>query len=166
MLNVGDTAPDFSLPDQHGAERRLSDFRGKKVVLYFYPKDNTSGCTTEAVGFRDIADKFADNNAVVIGVSKDSVKSHYNFAEKYGLPFILLADEERKVIDLYGVFKEKKMYGKTVMGVKRTTFASSSPSPPRAPSSWSSSPPSAASRASASSTPPVKAPPSVSAPFS
>lgn len=122
MLNVGDTAPDFSLPDQHGAERRLSDFRGKKVVLYFYPKDNTSGCTTEAVGFRDRADKFADNNAVVIGVSKDSVKSHYNFAEKYGLPFILLADEERKVIDLYGVFKEKKMYGKTVMGVKRTTF--------------------------------------------
>lgn len=122
MLNAGDTAPDFSLPDQHGAERRLSDFRGKKVVLYFYPKDNTSGCTTEAVGFRDIADKFADNNAMVIGVSKDSVKSHYNFAEKYGLPFILLADEERKVIDLYGVFKEKKMYGKTVMGVKRTTF--------------------------------------------
>ena len=122
MLNVGDTAPDFSLPDQHGAERRLSDFRGKKVVLYFYPKDNTSGCTTEAVGFRDIAEKFADNNAVVIGVSKDSVRSHRNFADKYSLPFILLADEERKVIDLYGVFKEKKMYGKTVMGVKRTTF--------------------------------------------
>ena len=122
MLNVGDTAPDFSLPDQDGKERRLSDFRGKKTVLYFYPKDNTSGCTTEAVGFRDIAEKFADNNAVVIGVSKDSVRSHRNFADKYSLPFILLADEERKVIDLYGVFKEKKMYGKTVMGVKRTTF--------------------------------------------
>lgn len=122
MLNVGDTAPDFSLPDQHGAERRLSDFRGKKVVLYFYPKDNTSGCTTEAVGFRDIADKFADNNAVVIGVSKDSVNSHRKFADKYSLPFILLADENKKAIDLYGVFKEKKMYGKTVMGVKRTTF--------------------------------------------
>lgn len=122
MLNVGDTAPDFSLPDQDGKERRLSDFRGKKVVLYFYPKDNTSGCTTEAVGFRDIAEKFADNNAVVIGVSKDSVRSHRNFADKYSLPFILLADEERKVIDLYGVFKEKKMYGKTVTGVKRTTF--------------------------------------------
>ena len=122
MLNVGDIAPDFSLPDQDGAERRLSDFRGKKVVLYFYPKDNTSGCTTEAVGFRDIAEKFTDNNAVVIGVSKDSVRSHRNFADKYSLPFILLADEERKVIDLYGVFKEKKMYGKTVMGVKRTTF--------------------------------------------
>ena len=122
MLNVGDIAPDFSLPDQDGKERRLSDFRGKKVVLYFYPKDNTSGCTTEAVGFRDIAEKFTDNNAVVIGVSKDSVRSHRNFADKYSLPFILLADEERKVIDLYGVFKEKKMYGKTVMGVKRTTF--------------------------------------------
>ena len=122
MLNVGDIAPDFSLPDQDGKERRLSDFRGKKVVLYFYPKDNTSGCTTEAVGFRDIAEKFADNNAVVIGVSKDSVRSHRNFADKYSLPFILLADEERKVIDLYGVFKEKKMYGKTVTGVKRTTF--------------------------------------------
>ena len=122
MLNVGDTAPDFSLPDQDGKERRLSDFRGKKVVLYFYPKDNTSGCTTEAVGFRDIAEKFTDNNAVVIGVSKDSVRSHRNFADKYSLPFILLADEERKVIDLYGVFKEKKMYGKTVTGVKRTTF--------------------------------------------
>ena len=122
MLNVGDTAPDFSLPDQHGAERRLSDFRGKKVVLYFYPKDNTSGCTTEAVGFRDIAEKFADNNAVVIGVSKDSVNSHRKFADKYSLPFILLADENKKAIDLYGVFKEKKMYGKTVMGVKRTTF--------------------------------------------
>ena len=122
MLNVGDTAPDFSLPDQDGKERRLSDFRGKKVVLYFYPKDNTSGCTTEAVGFRDIAEKFADNNAVVIGVSKDSVRSHRNFADKYSLPFILLADEDKKAIDLYGVFKEKKMYGKTVMGVKRTTF--------------------------------------------
>lgn len=122
MLNVGDTAPDFSLPDQHGAERRLSDFRGKKVVLYFYPKDNTSGCTTEAVGFRDIAEKLADNNAVVIGVSKDSVNSHRKFADKYSLPFILLADENKKAIDLYGVFKEKKMYGKTVMGVKRTTF--------------------------------------------
>ena len=122
MLNVGDIAPDFSLPDQDGKERRLSDFRGKKVVLYFYPKDNTSGCTTEAVGFRDIAEKFTDNNAVVIGVSKDSVRSHRNFADKYSLPFILLADEERKAIDLYGVFKEKKMYGKTVTGVKRTTF--------------------------------------------
>ena len=122
MLNVGDTAPDFSLPDQHGKERRLSDFRGKKVVLYFYPKDNTSGCTTEAVGFRDIAEKFADNNAVVIGVSKDSVNSHRKFADKYSLPFILLADEDKKAIDLYGVFKEKKMYGKTVTGVKRTTF--------------------------------------------
>ena len=122
MLNVGDTAPDFSLPDQDGKECRLSDFRGKKVVLYFYPKDNTSGCTTEAVGFRDIAEKFADNNAVVIGVSKDSVNSHRKFADKYSLPFILLADEDKKAIDLYGVFKEKKMYGKTVMGVKRTTF--------------------------------------------
>ena len=122
MLNVGDTAPDFSLPDQDGKERRLSDFRGKKVVLYFYPKDNTSGCTTEAVGFRDIAEKLADNNAVVIGVSKDSVNSHRKFADKYSLPFILLADENKKAIDLYGVFKEKKMYGKTVMGVKRTTF--------------------------------------------
>ena len=122
MLNVGDTAPDFSLPDQDGKERRLSDFRGKKVVLYFYPKDNTSGCTTEAVGFRDIAEKFADNNAVVIGVSKDSVNSHRKFADKYSLPFILFADENKKAIDLYGVFKEKKMYGKTVMGVKRTTF--------------------------------------------
>lgn len=122
MLNVGDTAPDFALPDQNGKERRLSDFRGKKVVMYFYPKDNTSGCTTEAIGFRDFADKLVDNNAVVIGISKDSVRSHYNFAAKYGLPFILLADEDKKAIDLYGVFKEKKMYGKTVMGVKRTTF--------------------------------------------
>ena len=122
MLKVGDVAPEFTLPDKNGKEHKLSDFRGKKVVLYFYPKDNTSGCTAEAVGFRDFYRQITDKNAVILGVSKDSVKSHYNFSEKYGLPFILLSDVDKTVIELYGVIKEKKMYGKVVNGVSRTTF--------------------------------------------
>ena len=122
MLKAGDVAPDFSLPDQYGNKRSLSEFRGKKVVLYFYPKDNTSGCTSEAEGFRDVFKEISDKNAVVIGVSKDSVSSHFRFAEKYSLPFILLSDEDKSVISAYGVLKEKKLYGKSVVGVNRTTF--------------------------------------------
>ena len=106
MLKAGDVAPDFSLPDQYGNKRSLSEFRGKKVVLYFYPKDNTSGCTAEAEGFRDVFKEISDKNAVVIGVSKDSVSSHFRFAEKYSLPFILLSDEDKS----------------SVVGVNRTTF--------------------------------------------
>lgn len=122
MLKAGDVAPDFSLPDQYGNKRSLSEFRGKKVVLYFYPKDNTSGCTAEAEGFRDVFKEISDKNAVVIGVSKDSVSSHFRFAEKYSLPFILLSDEGKSVISAYGALKEKKLYGKSVVGVNRTTF--------------------------------------------
>lgn len=121
-MKAGDVAPDFVLPDQYGNARRLSEFRGKKVVLYFYPKDNTSGCTAEAEGFRDAYEKIAARNAVIVGVSKDSVSSHLKFAEKYSLPFILLSDEDKAVITAYGVLKEKKMYGKSVVGVNRTTF--------------------------------------------
>ncbi len=122
MLKTGDKAPDFTLPDQFGAERSLSEFAERKVVLYFYPKDNTSGCTTEAKEFAALYERFSELGAVIIGISKDSVKSHRNFAEKYRLPFILLSDEEKSVIALYDVLKEKKMYGKTVTGVSRTTF--------------------------------------------
>ena len=122
MLNTNTQAPDFELPDSHGNMVKLSDFRGKKVALYFYSKDNTSGCTKQAQGYAELYDSFAEKNAVVIGISKDTSASHEKFAEKYSLPFILLSDTEKKVIELYDVWKEKKLYGKTSMGVVRTTY--------------------------------------------
>lgn len=122
MLNIGDKAPNFTLTNKDGREVTLSDFLGKKVVLYFYPKDNTPGCTRQACAFAGLFGEFEQRGAAVIGISKDSVASHQKFAEKYNLPFILLADPERKAIEAYGVWQEKKLYGKTSMGVARTTF--------------------------------------------
>ena len=122
MLETGMKAPDFSLEDQNGAQVRLSDHLGRKVVLYFYPKDNTPGCTRQACAFAGSFKEFRDLDAVVIGVSKDSAASHAKFAAKYELPFILLADPDRQAIEAYGVWQEKKLYGKTNMGVVRTTF--------------------------------------------
>ena len=122
MLKTGDKAPAFTLKDMDGVDVSLSDFAGKKVVLYFYPKDNTSGCTRQACAFAASYGAFAKKNAVVIGVSRDSVSSHTKFAEKYSLPFILLSDPELQVILAYGVWQEKKNYGKVSMGVVRTTF--------------------------------------------
>ena len=122
MLNIGMKAPDFTLINQHGEEIRLSNYIGKKVVLYFYPKDNTPGCTRQACAFAENYEAFKAQDVVVIGVSKDSVASHVKFAEKFNLPFILLSDPERLAIEPYGVWQEKKMCGKTCMGVVRTTF--------------------------------------------
>ena len=122
MLTTGMKAPDFTLKNQHGEEVRLSDFLGKKVVLYFYPKDSTPGCTRQACAFAASYEAFKAQDVVVIGVSKDSVASHVKFAEKYELPFILLSDPERQAIEPYGVWQENKMCGKTCMGVVRTTF--------------------------------------------
>ena len=122
MLTVGTKAPDFTLNDQNGTEVRLSDFLGKKVVLYFYPKDNTPGCTRQACAFAENYEAFKAQNIVVIGVSKDSVASHVKFAQKYDLPFILLSDPELQAIQAYDVWQEKKMRGKVSMGVVRTTF--------------------------------------------
>jgi peroxiredoxin Q/BCP len=122
MLRENEAAPDFTLPDQDGRERRLSDYRGKKVVLYFYPKDDTSGCTTQACGLRDRSADLETRGAVVLGVSPDPVASHRKFADKYGLPFTLLADTSHEVADRYGVWKEKSMYGRTYWGNERTTF--------------------------------------------
>ena len=122
MLKLGDKAPDFSLMNQEGAVIRLSDFQGKKVILYFYPKDNTPGCTRQACAFAQNYAQFAALGVVVIGISKDSVASHQRFAEKNGLPFILLSDPERIAIEAYDVWKEKKQYGKVSMGVVRTTY--------------------------------------------
>ena len=122
MLSVGTPAPDFTLPDQNGTLHTLSDYRGKKVVLYFYPKDNTAGCTKQACGFRDMYPQFREKGAVVLGVSKDSVASHKRFEEKFGLPFTLLSDPEKEVIQAYDVWKEKKLYGKVSFGVVRTTY--------------------------------------------
>ena len=122
MLSTGDPAPDFTLSDADGNPVSLSDFKGQKVVLYFYPKDDTPGCTKEACGFRDAQDDYMEANAVVIGVSPDSEKSHQRFRDKYDLPFLLLADPERKAIEGYDVWKEKNMYGKKYMGVERSTF--------------------------------------------
>ncbi len=122
MLNIGTPAPDFTLPDQNGETHRLSDYRGQKVILYFYPKDNTAGCTRQACNFRDLLPQFKEKGAVVLGVSKDSVASHKRFEEKFGLPFTLLADEDRTVIQAYDVWKEKVNYGKVSMGVVRTTY--------------------------------------------
>ena len=122
MLEVGMKAPNFTLPDKDGKPVSLSDFAGKRVVLYFYPKDNTPGCTRQACAFAGAYEAFRDLDAVVIGVSKDSAASHQRFAEKYGLPFVLLSDPERTAIQAYGVWQEKKLYGKVSMGVVRTTF--------------------------------------------
>ena len=122
MLEVGVKAPDFTLPDKDGNMITLSEFKGKKVVLYFYPRDNTSGCTRQAQGFAASYQKFVDNDIVVIGISKDSEKSHVKFADKYELPFILVSDTELVAIQAYDVWKEKKMAGKVGMGVVRTTY--------------------------------------------
>ena len=122
MLALGEKAPDFTLLNQDGAEIRVSDYHGKKVILYFYPKDNTPGCTRQACAFAQNYAQFAALNTVVIGISKDSVSSHQKFAEKNGLPFILLSDPERLAIEAYDVWKEKKQYGKVSMGVVRTTY--------------------------------------------
>ena len=122
MLEVGMKAPEFTLPDKDGNMVSLADFAGKKVVLYFYPRDNTPGCTRQACAFASAYEEFKNINAVVIGVSKDSVTSHQKFAEKHGLPFILLSDPERAAIEAYGVWQEKKNYGKVSMGVVRSTF--------------------------------------------
>ena len=122
MLETGTKAPDFELPDQNGNMHKLSDYAGKKVILYFYPKDNTAGCTKQACGFSERYPLFTEKGAVILGVSKDSVASHKRFEEKYGLAFTLLADPERKVIEAYDVWKEKKNYGKVSMGVVRTTY--------------------------------------------
>lgn len=122
VLEAGVKAPDFALKDKDGNVVRLSDYKGKRVVLYFYPRDNTPGCTTQANLFKENYDGFQERDVVVIGVSKDSVKSHERFAEKNNLPFILLSDPELKAIKDYGVWQEKKLYGKVGMGVVRTTF--------------------------------------------
>lgn len=122
MLEVGQKAPDFTLPNQNGEMVKLSDFLGKKVVLYFYSKDNTSGCTKQACAFAENYPSFEEKNAVVIGVSRDSQASHVKFAEKYNLPFILLSDPDAAVTDLYGAWQMKTMCGKTSMGVVRTTY--------------------------------------------
>ncbi|MBE6883281.1 MAG: thioredoxin-dependent thiol peroxidase [Ruminococcaceae bacterium] len=122
MLEVGAKAPQFTLQDKDGKDVSLSDFLGKKVVLYFYPKDNTPGCTRQACAFAGAYREFRERGVEVIGISKDSVASHVKFAEKYSLPFVLLADPELEAIKAYGVWQEKKNYGKVSMGVVRTTF--------------------------------------------
>ena len=122
MLESGMKAPDFTLNDKDGSAVSLSDFLGKKVVIYFYPKDNTPGCTRQACAFANLYDEFRQRNVEIIGISKDSQASHQKFAEKHGLPFILLSDPELEVIKAYGVWQEKKLYGKVSMGVVRTTF--------------------------------------------
>ena len=121
-MTTGSIAPQFTLPDSNGNMVSLSDFRGRKVVLYFYPKDNTPGCTQQACAFAQNYAGFREKNIAVIGISKDSTASHKKFAEKYNLPFILLSDPELCAIKSYGVWQEKKLYGKTTMGVVRTTF--------------------------------------------
>ena len=122
MLLIGTKAPDFTLTDKDGKEVSLSDFLGKRLVLYFYPKDNTPGCTRQACAFAGAYEEFKNRGVEVIGISKDSVASHVKFAEKYGLPFVLLSDPQREAIEKYGVWQEKKMCGKVGMGVVRTTF--------------------------------------------
>ena len=122
MLEVGTKAPDFTLSDKDGNPVSLSSFLGKKVVLYFYPKDNTPGCTRQACAFAGAYEQFEAKDVVVIGISKDSIASHVKFAEKYDLPFILLSDPERQAIEAYGVWQEKKNYGKVSMGVVRSTY--------------------------------------------
>jgi peroxiredoxin Q/BCP len=121
-VSVGQTAPDFTAPDDQGNPVTLSTFRGRPVVLFFYPKDDTSGCTVEACSFRDNLPRFDDLDAVVLGVSPDSVKSHKKFKEKFDLPYPLVADEDKTIVNAYGVWGEKSMYGRKYMGVNRTTF--------------------------------------------
>ena len=121
-MEIGNLALDFALMGSDGKEHRLSDYRGKKVILYFYPKDNTPGCTTEACDFRDNIKEINDLNTIVIGISKDNLNSHNKFIEKFNLPFLLLSDEEKVVCNLYDVIKEKNMYGKKVLGIERSTF--------------------------------------------
>ncbi|MBI4020615.1 MAG: thioredoxin-dependent thiol peroxidase [Candidatus Aenigmarchaeota archaeon] len=122
MIKAGEAAPDFALTDAEGKIVKLSDFRGQPVVLYFYPKDMTPGCTKEACGFRDYASYFGDKNVAVIGVSLDSADSHKKFATKYGLPHLLLSDPDAKVSTRYGVYQKKKLYGREFWGIVRTTF--------------------------------------------
>lgn len=121
-VQIGKEAPDFSLPSSSGKTVSLSDYRGKHVVLYFYPKDMTPGCTTQACDFRDRFEDFSNLNTVILGVSPDPVERHHKFIEKYQLPFELLSDEEHRVAELYGVWKKKKMFGKEYMGIERSTF--------------------------------------------
>lgn len=122
MLEVGSLAPDFSLPDENGEIHKLSGYRGQKVILYFYPKDNTAGCTKQACGFKDRYPLIQEKGAVVLGISKDSVRAHKNFKTKYDLPFTLLSDPEHQVIEMYDVWKEKKNYGRVYMGIVRSTY--------------------------------------------
>ena len=122
MLEIGMKAPAISLPDQNGEIRTLEEFQGKKVILYFYPRDHTPGCTNEAKDFRDAIQSFKDQNAVILGVSRDSVQSHEKFVAKHDLPFILLSDTEETVCKQYDVLKEKNMYGKKAFGIERSTF--------------------------------------------
>jgi len=122
MLEVGTKAPDFTLPDQKGTEHKLSDYKGKWIILYFYPKDMTPGCTQEACNFRDEFSEFKKLNTVILGVSKDNISRHQKFAEKYELPFTLLSDEKGTVCEDYGIWQEKSMYGKKFMGIVRATY--------------------------------------------
>ena len=122
MLELGTKAPDFSLPDQNGTIHTLSEYAGQKVILYFYPKDNTAGCTKQACGFAERYPQFREKGAVILGISKDSVASHKKFEEKYGLPFTILSDPELICIQAYGAWGEKKLYGNVSMGVVRTTY--------------------------------------------
>lgn len=122
MIEINSVVPDFTLMGSDNQEHKLSQYRGKKVILYFYPRDNTPGCSTEACNFRDSNDVFINKNAIIIGISRDSLKSHTKFIEKFNLPFILLSDEKEEVCNLFNVIKEKNMYGKKVFGIERSTF--------------------------------------------
>lgn len=122
MIEINCAVPDFTLMGSDNQEHKLSQYRGKKVILYFYPRDNTPGCSTEACNFRDSNDVFINKNAIIIGISSDSLKSHTKFIEKFNLPFILLSDEKEEVCNLFNVIKEKNMYGKKVFGIERSTF--------------------------------------------
>lgn len=122
MIEINCAVPDFTLMGSDNQEHKLSQYRGKKVILYFYPRDNTPGCSTEACNFRDSNDVFINKNAIIIGISMDSLKSHTKFIEKFNLPFILLSDEKEEVCNLFNVIKEKNMYGKKVFGIERSTF--------------------------------------------
>ena len=122
MVEINSVVPDFTLMGSDNQEHKLSQYRGKKVVLYFYPRDNTPGCSTEACDFRDNNNTFIDKNAIIIGISRDSLKSHAKFIEKFNLPFILLSDETEEVCNLFNVIKEKNMYGKKAIGIERSTF--------------------------------------------
>lgn len=122
MIEINCAVPDFTLMGSDNQEHKLSQYIGKKVILYFYPRDNTPGCSTEACNFRDSNDVFINKNAIIIGISRDSLKSHTKFIEKFNLPFILLSDEKEEVCNLFNVIKEKNMYGKKVFGIERSTF--------------------------------------------